>query len=115
VQEAVLLEADVHEGGLEAGEDVVHAALVDVSDDRARAAALEVQLCDPEPRTGVGLLAALAHGGLCRRLAGRFEQRNARLRAVNADQYLLFHVSFLPLQVERSALEGGCHSGLAIH
>jgi len=33
VQEAVLLEADVHEGRLEAGQDVVDLALVDVSDD----------------------------------------------------------------------------------
>ena len=73
VQEPVLLETEVHEGGLEAGEDVVHAALVDVSDDRACAATLDVQLCDPEPRTGVGLLAAPAHGGLRGRLAGRFE------------------------------------------
>ena len=44
VQEAVLVEADVDERGLEAGEDVVDAALVDVADDRAAAAALEVDL-----------------------------------------------------------------------
>ena len=35
VEEAVLVEADVDEGGLEAGQDVVDLALVDVSDDRA--------------------------------------------------------------------------------
>ena len=44
VQEAVLVEADVDEGGLQPGEDVVDAALVDVADDRAPAAALEVDL-----------------------------------------------------------------------
>ena len=46
VQEAVLVEADVDERGLEAGQDVVDAALVDVADDRAAAAALEVDLRD---------------------------------------------------------------------
>ena len=56
VQEAVLLEADVHERGLEAGQDVVDLALVDVADDRAPAAALYVELSDaiaglrPPPR-----------------------------------------------------------------
>ena len=44
VQEAVLLEADVDEGRLEAGQDVVDLALVDVADDRAPSAALYVQL-----------------------------------------------------------------------
>ena len=44
VQEPVLVEPDVDEGGLEAGQDVVDAALVDVADDRAPAAALEVDL-----------------------------------------------------------------------
>ena len=47
VQEAVLLQADVDEGGLQAGQDVVDPALVDVADDRPVAAALEVQLGDP--------------------------------------------------------------------
>ena len=46
VQEAVLLEADVDERGLHAGEHVVDAALVDVADDRAAAAALDVELGD---------------------------------------------------------------------
>ena len=44
VQEAVLVEPDVDERGLEAGQDVVDAALVDVADDRAPATALEVDL-----------------------------------------------------------------------
>ena len=46
VQEAVLLQADVDERGLEAGEHVVDAPLVDVADDRAGAAALQVELGD---------------------------------------------------------------------
>ena len=44
VQEAVALEADVDEGGLHAGKDVVDLPLVDVADDRAPAAALYVEL-----------------------------------------------------------------------
>ena len=44
VQEPVLVEPDVDEGRLESGEDVVDAALVDVADDRAPTAALEVDL-----------------------------------------------------------------------
>ena len=46
VQEAVLLQPDVDERRLEAGEHVVDAALVDVADDRAVAAALQVELGD---------------------------------------------------------------------
>ncbi len=44
VEEAVALEADVDEGGLHAGQDVVDLALVDVADDRTPAAALDVEL-----------------------------------------------------------------------
>jgi hypothetical protein len=46
VQEAVLVEADVDERRLEAGQDVVDAPLVDVADDGTAAAALEVDLGD---------------------------------------------------------------------
>ena len=46
VQEAVLVQADVDERGLQPGQDVVDLALVDVADDRAVAAALEVELGD---------------------------------------------------------------------
>jgi len=46
VQEAVLLQPDVDERGFEAGEDVVDLALVDVADDRATAASLDVELSD---------------------------------------------------------------------
>ena len=91
VQEAVLVEADVDEGGLEAGEDVVDLPLVDVADDRAVAAPLEVQLGDaiaggrvlPAPAPGFG-------GSGC---AGCFEQRDAGFPAIDADQYLLLHES----------------------
>ena len=44
MQEAVLLEPDVDERGLESSEHVVDPALVDVADDRARSAALQIQL-----------------------------------------------------------------------
>ena len=57
VQEPVLVEADVDEGGLEAGQDVVDLALVDVAHDGAVAAALEVELRDPVAGGGVRLAA----------------------------------------------------------
>ena len=47
VEEAVLLEADLDERGLHAGEDVVDDALVDVAGDRAAAGPLEVDLGEP--------------------------------------------------------------------
>src|SRR6185503_19800866 len=74
VQEAVLVEADVDERGLQAGQDVVDLALVDVADDGPRAAALEIQLGDARH--------APAHG---------FQQRNTSLPTVHADQHLLLH------------------------
>src|SRR6202000_744289 len=46
VEEAVALEADVDEGGLHAGKDVVDLSLVDVADDRTAAATLHVELGD---------------------------------------------------------------------
>jgi len=51
-RKAVLVEADVDEGGLEAGQDIVDLALVDVADDRAVAAPLEVQLGDAVAAAG---------------------------------------------------------------
>src|SRR4029079_9758619 len=72
VQESVLVEADVDEGGLEPGEDVVDPPLVDVADDRAAAAALEVDLGDAVAGGNLTALraaaAARALGGLCRGL-----------------------------------------------
>ena len=53
VQEAVLLEPDVDERRLEPVEHVVDAALVDVADDRAAAAALEIELRDAVARRRV--------------------------------------------------------------
>ena len=60
MQEAVSLQADVHEGGLHAGKDVVDDPLVDVADDRPLAAALDVELGDLPVAVllGLGLAAA---------------------------------------------------------
>ena len=85
VQEAVLLEPDVHERRLQAREDVVHLALVDVADDRARAAALYVELTDP-PVAVLLVAAALSGGGV----ALRFEDRDTCFATVCRDEYLLF-------------------------
>src|SRR4051812_37170049 len=88
VQEAVSLQADVDEGGLHPGQDVVDLALVDVADDRSAAAALHVELGDL-PFIGWGsLLAALALSGaaLC------LEHGDARFTAVDADEDVLLHV-----------------------
>ena len=63
VQEAVLVEADVNEGGLEAGQDVVDLALVDVSDDRAVALALYVELGNA-PVVGLLVLLTAASSSL---------------------------------------------------
>ena len=97
VQEAVLLQADVDERRLEPGEHVVDAPLVDVADDRARAAALEVELGDPVAGGRVGGLAAPAvvpRAGLrAATVPGRLEQRDPGLAAVDADQHLLLQLS----------------------
>src|SRR5262249_20447756 len=61
VEEAVSLQADVHERRLHPGQDVVDLALVDVADDRAAAAALNVEL---------GHLPFIARGGLLPLLGG---------------------------------------------
>ena len=75
VQEAVALEADVDEGGLHAGQDVVDLALVDVADDRAPAAALDVELGD----------VAFAAFRL------RLEDGDAGLAAIGGNQNCFFH------------------------
>ena len=75
VEEAVALEADVDEGGLHAGQDVVDLALVDVADDRAPAAALDVELGD----------VALAAFRL------RLEDGDAGLAALGGNQNRFFH------------------------
>ena len=76
VQEAVALEADVDEGGLHAGKDVVDLPLVDVADDRSPAAALDVELRD----------VALAAFRL------RLEDGNACLAAIGGHQNCFFHL-----------------------
>ena len=117
VQEAVLVEADVDERRLEAGQHVVDLALVDVADDRARAAPLEVQLGDPvagrrvlpSPRRR-GLL--LFRGARC---PGRLQQRDAGLTAIDADQQLLLHERrFLCLE-PAPALRGCRDAPLRVH
>ncbi len=55
VQKAVSLEADVDERGLHSREDVVHDPLVDVADDGARAAALNVELGHSRLLVSLGL------------------------------------------------------------
>jgi hypothetical protein len=91
VQEAVLVEADVDERGLEAGQDVVDLALVDVADDRAVAAALEVQLRDAVALGGVAAAPAAGAPVRGRRggRIGRLQQRDAGLPPVDADEHLL--------------------------
>ena len=91
VQEPVLLLAEVDERRLEAGQDVVDLALVDVADDRASAAALEVDLGDAVAGGQTALLAAArpTGGG---NLARRFQHRDPGLSPVDRDQHLLLHV-----------------------
>ena len=67
VQEAVLVEADVDERRLEPGQDVVDLPLVDVADDGAPAAALEVDLGDA---VAGGQAALAAAGGTYARRCG---------------------------------------------
>src|SRR6201999_2966258 len=83
VEEAVALEADVDEGGLHAGKDVVDLALVDVADDRAAPAALYVQLGD------VSFAAFLF----------RLEDGNAGLAALGGDQNRFLHWWFSSVSV----------------
>ena len=91
VEEAVLVEADVHERGLEAGQDVVDLALVDVSDDRAVALALYVELGNA-PVVGLLLLLLLplTSGGA----ALRFQDRDSGFAPVHRDEQLLSQEEF---------------------
>ena len=88
VQEAVLVEPEVDERRLEAGQDVVDLALVDVADDRAASAALEVDLGDAIARRQALLAAPGPTGG--RNLPGGFEHRDPGLPTVDGYEYLLF-------------------------
>ncbi len=90
VEEAVLVEADVHERGLEAGQDVVDLALVDVPDDRAVAAALYVELRDA-PVVGFRLPAVSRAGGSSLRL----EDADSGFATVHRDEQLLLQVEAL--------------------
>ena len=88
VEEAILVEADVHERGLEAGQDVVDLALVDVSDDRAVALALDVELGN-SPVVSL-LLLPLTSGGA----ALRFQDRDSGFASVHRDEQLLSQEEF---------------------
>ena len=83
MEEAVLVEADVHERGLEAGQDVVDLALVDVADDRTASAPLDVELGH------IGFAALL----LC------LEDGHSGLAALGGDQNRFLHVSFSSVRI----------------
>ncbi len=90
VEEAVLVEADVHERGLEAGQDVVDLALVDVSDDRAVALALDVELGNAPIVLALTLLLSLTSGGG----ALRFQDGDSGFASVHRDEQLLSQEDF---------------------
>jgi hypothetical protein len=88
----LLLEPDVDERRLEPGQNVVDLALVDVADDRARAAALDVELRDAPV---VALLLAASPttaGGRTLRL----EDRDPGFATVHRDEQLLLQNENLP-------------------
>jgi hypothetical protein len=93
VQEAVLLQADVDEGRLEPGKHVVDPALVDIADDRARAAPLYVQLGDVP--VGLALRAAAAAtpsastASVSGRASLRLEDGDSGFATVDRDEHLL--------------------------
>jgi hypothetical protein len=90
VQEAIPVDADVHEGGLEAGEDVVDLSLVHVADDRARATPLDIELGDA-PVGLSGSSAAASAGGAALRL----EDCDSGFATVDRDEQLLLQVEAL--------------------
>jgi hypothetical protein len=81
VQEAVLLQADVDERGLQAGEDVVDRPCRCCRRSSARRGA-RGRAQRRDSRRAVDARAAASLG--CAGRAGRFEQRNARLAASDA-------------------------------
>src|ERR687896_2476909 len=85
VQEAVLLQPDIDERRLEPGQDVVDLALVDVSDDGPRSAALDVELRDA-PVVACFLAASPVRSG-GRTL--RFQDRDSGFATVHRDEQLL--------------------------
>ena len=85
VQEGVLLEADVHEGRLHAGQDARHAPLVDVSDRAALLPALDLHL---------------GHASL-------FEDRDARFAFGGGDEKLFRHAGSVRGGFPRRSRNGG--------
>jgi hypothetical protein len=80
VQEAVLVEPDVDERRFQAGQNVVHPALVDVSDYGARSPALYVELTDAP--LGLGLTFGVG-GSL------RLQNCHTGFATVDRDEHLL--------------------------
>ena len=83
VEEPVALQADVHERGLHAGEDVVHHSLVDVADDRPLVSPLDVELCDLQVAVTVGLRLAAAAPAASAAGSLAFEHCDAGLAGVD--------------------------------
>jgi hypothetical protein len=107
VEKAVLVEADIDERGLEAGQDVVDLALVDVSDYRAASSPLYVQLGNMRAvqllllRRGFRAAAASAARGLLitlaipgERIPLRLQNGDSGFATVHRDEYS-FSQSFL--------------------
>jgi hypothetical protein len=88
MQEAVALKPDVDERRLHPGQDVVDDALVDVADDRARAAPFDVELGDLE-----------ATGALLTGCALAFENRDASFTRVNGDENSLLQLDHLKTEL----------------
>ena len=93
------------------GEDVVDASLVDVADDRARAAALQIELRDAVARPagwrsyGAGAMPSPAPRGDG---AARFQQRDPGLSAVDADQHLLLQLCSVLCELVHRARSWPC-------
>ena len=83
MEEPVALQADVHERGLHAGEDVVHHSLVDVADDRPLVSPLDVELCDLQVAVTVGLRLAAAAPAASAAGSLAFEHCDAGLAGVD--------------------------------
>src|SRR5207249_4230897 len=92
VEEAVLLQADIDERRLHAGQDVVDAPLVDIAHDRTPSPPLDVELGDPPVfRPGPRSLPPGTATAAPPSLGLALEDRDTGLAPVDGDQYLLTH------------------------